>query len=399
MTKKAPPIWLMGMANGSIGAGGAVLLLVIPQLLASDHVPEPRIAEITGLGLATGFTAFLLAPMLDVRMSRRTWAMLLAVVGAGFNFLALMAHKNLDAIGWLLFAGAFAIQLNTSAIGGWLGGLVSKEDEGKLAAAYNVWNIGAFGVTSIVGIGLLRNLPFPVGAAILSGFAALPILVYPFIPAPPPDRRLARESFSQFSRDLAALVRKPEVLLILLFFMAPAASFALTNTLGGLGKDYLASETFVSLVGGVGTTIAGIIGSLMVPPLAARVQPRNLYLMIGAVGACFTLGLLVLPHTPFIFAAALTGENIAQSAAFTAANTVMFRALGKNNPFAATQFAMMLAAQMLPLTYMQLLDGRGYGAAGLSGLYLTDAGLGLAGCAFLVGVLALARRRVQQAFA
>ena len=396
---KTPPIWLMGIANGSIGAGGAVLLLVVPQLLAADHVPEPRIAEITTLGLATGFTAWIVAPIMDVRMSRRSYALLFAVLGAVFNFLALLAHKNLDAIGWLLFAGAFCIQLNTSAIGGWLGPLVSKEDEGKLGAWYNVWNIGSFGVTSIVGIGLLRDLPYTVGAAILAGMALLPLLVYRFIPAPPPDRKLARESFGQFSRDLAALVRKPEMLLILLFFIAPAASFALTNTLGGLGNDYHASEQFVSIVAGIGTTIAGVFGSLIVPPIAARFPARNVYLGIGIVGALATLSLIVAPHTPVTFFIAMTVENVAQSAAFTAANTVMFRALGKDNPFAATQFAMMLAAQMVPLTYMQFIDGRGYGAGGMNTLFLTDAGLGLAGCAFLIVVLSLLRRRARAAFA
>ena len=60
-TRPNPPIWLMGLANSTIGVSGGILLLTIPQLLAGDHVPEPRIAEITGFALIPGFTAFLAA--------------------------------------------------------------------------------------------------------------------------------------------------------------------------------------------------------------------------------------------------------------------------------------------------------------------------------------------------
>jgi MFS transporter, PAT family, beta-lactamase induction signal transducer AmpG len=89
----------------------------------------------------------------------------------------------------------------------------------------------------------------------------------------------------------------------------------------------------------------------------------------------------------------MVGENVFQSAAFATANIVMFRAMGKDNPLAATQYALMLAAQGLPLTYMQVLDGRAYGWGGLAGSYLMDGGLGLAACALLGLVLYGASRR------
>jgi PAT family beta-lactamase induction signal transducer AmpG len=71
---------------------------------------------------------------------------------------------------------------------------------------------------------------------------------------------------------------------------------------------------------------------------------------------------------------------------------VMFRAIGKDNPFAATQFALMLAAQFAPLSYMQALDGKAYGAGGLTAMFLTDAGLGLSACLLLAFVLTVAAR-------
>ena len=394
MTEKPRlPIWLMGLTNSPLGISGAVVLLITPQLLAAQHVPEPQIAQITGLALVPGFCAFLVAPILDVRLSRRSYTVLFSALTGLFTFLALLEIGNLAVLGWLLFAVIFAAQLSVSAAGGWLTSLVPKEDESKLGAWFVVGNIGGFGITSIIGIILLRDLPFALGAAILGVLVVAPVAVCGFLPAPGPDRRLAKESFGQFAADLLRLVRQPSVLMSLVLFGVPAAAFALTNTLGGLGRDYGASERFVALIGGAGVTIAGVFGSLIVPPLAKRAPPRTLYLAIGAAGALFTLVLIVLPKTPVTFTLAMVGENIGQSAAFATANFVMFRAIGKDNPFAATQYALLLAAQSLPLSYMQVLDGHAYGAHGLMGMYLTDGGLGIAACAGLVAVLLVAARR------
>jgi PAT family beta-lactamase induction signal transducer AmpG len=385
--KRLPPIWLTAFTNAPLGISGAVGLLVTPQLLAAQHVPEPQIAQITGLALVPGFCAFLLAPILDVRLSRRTYAVLFAIVSGIFTGLALMAMDHLAVVGWLLFAAFFAAQLSVSAAGGWLTSLVAKEDESKLGAWFVVGNIGGFGITSILGILLMRALPVWAGAAILGVLVALPMAVVPLFPAPGPDRRLARESFGQFSRDLLALVRRPQVLLSLVLFGLPAASFALTNTLGGLGRDYGASEQFVALMGGAGVVVAGVFGSLLVPVLAKRTPPLPLYLAIGAVGGLFTLSLIVLPRTPATYTLAMVGQNVFQSAAFATANFVMFRTIGKENPFAATQYALMLASQGLPLSYMQVLDGHAYGHGGTSAMYLMDGGLGVLACAALAVLL------------
>lgn len=391
--KAMPPVWLMGLGWAPLGISGAVALLIVPQLLAARHVSEPQIAQITALALVPGFCAFLVAPILDVRFSRRAYAALFAVLGGIFNFLALIEIGDLSLVGPLLFGALFSIQLSASAAGGWLGSLVPKESDNALGAWFIVANIGGFGLTSIIGVTLLRGLPYTLGAAILGALVAAPALAFPFIPAPGPDRRLAKESFGQFTADLFALARKPTVLLSLLLFGVPAASFALTNILGGLGRDFGASEQFVAFVGGAGVTVAGVFGSLMVPVVAARLAPRPLYLMIGAVGAAFTLALIPAPRTPATFTLAMVGENIFQSASFATANIVMFRAIGKDNPFAATQFALMAAAQGLPLSYMQVLDGRAYGAGGLAGSYLMDGGLGVAACALLALVLVVAAKR------
>jgi hypothetical protein len=62
-------------------------------------------------------------------------------------------------------------------------------------------------------------------------------------PGPPPRQ----ESFLQFFGDLVSLVKRSEVLVAILLFAAPSATFSLTNFLGGRGNDFQALPGFVGL--------------------------------------------------------------------------------------------------------------------------------------------------------
>ncbi len=120
----------------------------------------------------------------------------------------------------------------------------------------------------------------------LSATLLLALPLYFWVECPPADGRLASESFMAFAEDVLALLRRPTVLWTLLLFLAPAASFALTNTLGGLGRDFGASEAFVGLVGGNGRLDrrrGRQPGGCWAWP--GSIPPRPLYLLIGLFGA------------------------------------------------------------------------------------------------------------------
>jgi PAT family beta-lactamase induction signal transducer AmpG len=392
MTARLWPV--MGLSNLSFGLYGGVMLATIPQLLAAKGVPQPDIASVTAVGLSSGFFYFFVSPILDVRFSRKIYAYVLGIVTALLIFAALLSTDNLTLLGILLFAGQFAVSLYSSAIGGWLGSLVDPKDEARLGAWFTIGNFGGYGATAMVGIHLLRGLPFVAGAAILSLIVLLPLLSFPFLPTLAADRRLARESFGRFSADVWALLKKPAVLGALPFFITPCASFALINTLSALGNDFRTSEETVATILGFGAS-APAIGSLLVPALARRFPLRPLYLLIGSVGALFTLTLIVLPHVPATFAVAVVGENLFASAALAVATAIIFDTIGKNNPLAATQFAVLNAALLIPPTYMQQLDGMAYGWGGLTGNLLMDASLSLVTCGTLALGLSLVRRSVR----
>jgi MFS transporter, PAT family, beta-lactamase induction signal transducer AmpG len=388
--RRLPPVWLMGFCNFLQGANGAVMLIAVPQLLAAMRVPEPRISLIVGIGLLPSVTSFVFSPILDWRISRRSYAILLAALAALFQLLALAFIRDLFWLTVFLFLTYTAVMLYVAATGGWLAGLTGVDEKNRLGAWLTVWNVGGGGVVALFAVTLLRDLPFVVGASILSLILLAPLPLFLWLPAVSPDGRLARESFRDFLRDLAGLLRKPDILWTLLLFTMPAASFSLTNMLAGLGDDFSASEQTVSAIGGVGIIVAGIVGSLLVPVFLKRLHPRKVYLLIGSLGGVFTLSLILAPRIPATFAVAMVGENAFQAAAFAVEGAIMLRGIGNSNPFAATQFALLNAASSLPIAYMQIVDGQAYGAHGLTGSLVADGMLSLAACGILA-VLVLRR--------
>lgn len=387
----------MGIANLPFGLYGAVVLITVPQLLASRHVPQPVIASITAAAMIPTFCGFLLAPILDVRFSRRSYAVVFGFLTSLAAWMGLRSIAEPSALAIYLIAGFLFANMFYTALGGWLGDVVPEGDEGRLGASFTIGNIVGFGVGAIVFISALRALPGPWGPAAVAASIALPLLLLATVPASAAERRSAHESFATLARDLRELLRSKTVLRTLLLFCLPASSFALTNSLGGLGNDFGASERFVALVAGFGVTAAAVLASMIVPGIVKRVAPLMLYLAIGSTGALFTLSLIALPRVPAVFALALVGQNIFQAAAFVVENTIIFRTIGDDNPLAATQFGLLSAATAFPITYMQAMDGQGYRIGGLTGGLATDASLSLIACAALLPLVARWLRRDQRA--
>jgi PAT family beta-lactamase induction signal transducer AmpG len=393
VTKRMAPIWLMGMANATYGFYGGFIGISLPQLLEKQHVPGARIASLTALVFSPFFWIFLFSPILDVRFTRRTYATLLAAIAAVALAVGLLNSTNLIILEVSLMIGSAAAFLSSSALGAWLSSLLSKKDETRLSSWFNVACMGGAGLMAVVAGGVMRNLPTTMAAVLLAGMIFLPTSIFIFIPSTAPDQRLARESFARFFAEILALLKRRDVLIALAIFIAPTGAFGLTNVLGGLGEDYHASPSLVSLVGGAGCGIAGILGSLLYLPLARRAALRPLYLLIGLSGHVFTVLVLLLPHSASTFAIALFGECLFQSLAFTGAYAIQFETVGQNNPLAGTTFCVMGSAANFSLTYMMAVDGKAYGLGGLTGMFVADGVIGIAACV-LLGLLLIAVTRL-----
>jgi PAT family beta-lactamase induction signal transducer AmpG len=234
---------------------------------------------------------------------------------------------------------------------------------------------------------LVRNLSPAAAAFVLGGVIILPLAAFPFLPAPRPDRRLARESFRQFFGDVLSLVKRREVLIAIVLFIAPAATFSLTNFLAGIGDDFHASSHFASFVGGGAVLLGGTAGCLLFRLIDRLLPLRFLYLAIGVIGSAFTLALILLPGTPAVFAVAFIGENVFQGLAITTATAIAFETIGPRNALAATTFCLLISAYNIPITYMLFIDGWGYAKHGVPGSFTADASFGLIASVLLGALL------------
>ncbi len=383
-TQRRTPIWLMGAGNAVFGLVGGFLVLPLPQMLAGLGVPEVRIAAVSAVCFSPGFWVFLLGPVLDVRFSRRWYATATAALAGVGLMLAVLLRGHLLAMEALLTVAYAAAVVSSNAFLGWMASVVPAEDEARLSAWTQVAYFAGNALMAVLAGELVRTLPVPLAAVLLGLLVMLPTLVFPWLPLPQVEveqaRRLARESFRRFFREIGATLGRARTLRTLALFLLPVGSFALTNLLGGVAREFGASEAYVSRVGGGVLALAGAGGCLLLPPLARRYRALPLYLSIGAVGGLFTLLLLLLPRQPWVFALAFLGENVFQALAFTAALAIIFGVIGRDNPLAATQLSVLSSATVLPILYMGLLDGQAYGAGHLSRALAVDGGVGLAAC-------------------
>src|SRR5262245_38704912 len=130
--RRGLPVWLLGLANLPLGVTGALGLMVAPEVLAARHIPETTIADITTFGLVGNFAFFLVAPILDVHFSRRTYAIAMSGASAILTFVAVLSFANLALLGICLFLAMLSANLNTSALGGWFGSVLPKEQDAPL---------------------------------------------------------------------------------------------------------------------------------------------------------------------------------------------------------------------------------------------------------------------------
>lgn len=307
--RRIPSAWILSLPVLTFGMVFGFIAVPLPQMLAEQGVPGGRIAVTVAIVASPTFWSFLLAPFLDVRFRRRTYALIFGVLAVAATAFTVFHHALVLEVETVMLIGCVSVVLFISATGGWAGSLIEESQSSRLGAWNTVFNIGGSGIGILLSAYTTRHLPQGQAAVLIFIVFLAPLLVFPLIPAPPTDGTLLKESFSRFIREIASLLKRPEVLVILSLFTLPAASFALTNVLGGWGNSFNAHTGLVSFLGGVGSVAAGIIGSAMVPVFAKRFPLPALYLWIGFIGAAFTLSLLLFPQTPWIYGAAFFGKT------------------------------------------------------------------------------------------
>ena len=89
----------MGMCGGaSYGLVSGFIIYTMPQALAAQHVPETRITYITAVADSPMVFIFLLSPILDVWLSRRSYASVLTTVAAFLVGISVTSLRHLPLL-------------------------------------------------------------------------------------------------------------------------------------------------------------------------------------------------------------------------------------------------------------------------------------------------------------
>lgn len=369
--------------------------VALATLLTGRGVSNAREAAMTALILTPSYLSFLLTPLVDCGISRRAWAMLLAVGGAlclGTGVLLTPAASvggghgaGANLLIGVLLLGYLCTQMYSSTIGGMVPNLVEPARQSAASAWLNVAYLGLTGICGFLSVWEIQHLSLRTAALLIP----LPVLLsaspLPFIPREDRVPKRFGPAMRELGRNLMLSARQRSYWFALLVFAVPSATFAMQNLFGGIGRDFGASDSLTAFVSGVGLALACIVGAALGGPLSNRFDRRLLFIapaMVAGVGSLLMVALLnrgVAPVTVFVVGVCV--YNVMAGINYTATSALVFQIVGRDNPLSATQYAICIAACNAAIAGAVWADGAGSNLhvhwAGARGELLVDALLSL----------------------
>ncbi len=369
----------------------------LPFLLTKIGVSVDHVASVSALVMSPTFWAFLVTPIVDVGLTRRTWAFLTALVAACCvgSAVWVISPSRLPIFSGLLLLGMLAIVLYGSALGGWQASFLPDSMRGKVAGWANAANLGGGALGAMIFLELAEKLSFKVVGVVFAGLCFLPALLLFALPVPAKPELETREVFTQSWRKAWEACRRRECLIGFVLFLSPTACVAATNLFSGLGKDFQTGSQQVIWVTGAGCSIASAIGSVAGGFLADRINRGVLYILGGIGASVFALCMAFSPHSAPSFTYGVLAYNLAAGVCYAAFSALGFQLVGKDNPVASTVLGLFAAASNGAIVYMTWLDGVGYRFFSARGLLCVDAGMSLLAAVPLFWLVRSGLRRVE----
>src|SRR5665213_962191 len=198
------PPWAMGLAIAPLGCYFGFVSTAMGILLRARGVSVERIDSISAVAFSPTFWAFLLCPILDVRFSKRAYALFFVTIGALCLGAASLLTAHLTAFTVVLTIGCAATVIFGNAHQGWMPDVMDASHYSHVGATSNVANLGAAGAFAAWTVFVVRHLA-PAPAAVLLTLTVLaPTAMLFFIPLPPLPTRGVADVFRTFFRDLYA---------------------------------------------------------------------------------------------------------------------------------------------------------------------------------------------------
>jgi PAT family beta-lactamase induction signal transducer AmpG len=376
--QRRAPAWLVGITYLPFGLYSGFIIVALQLLLTARGLAVDHIALLQLAALLPSYTSFLVTPLVDCGLERRTWALIFASIaalclGAGSLLMDAAVAGNATPLALTLLVGMFAAQLYSSTMGGMTPNLVDERDTGAVSGWLNVANLGGTGLGGTLGILIVQHLARPLAAAALTAEIFAPCLLLLIMAREMRIPRAVSETLRRLFRDIWAVSKTRAAIVGILIFITPSATFAAQNLFSGLGRDFHASDNAVTWIVGIGNAITCSLGAAVGGWLCNRIDRRMLFVGTGIVAATATLGMAFGARTAAVFFVGVTLYNLFAGINYAAASAVAFDIMGIDNPLAATQYALLMAACNVAISTVIWGDSRGYKHFGARGALLADA--------------------------
>src|SRR5579864_6772141 len=174
--KRWPPPWLFLILILPGGIFTGFTITALPFLLGKESVPVDRIANIESLLQVPTIFYFFWAPLVDMKLRRRAWMVLVSFASAGCLAVAmpLVGLSHLTAVAGLLLGGMVVNVLVSSAQGGLMVSTLSRAGQAAASGWTQAGNLGGGAVGAGITLWLLSRMPLPVTAVATAAMMALP---------------------------------------------------------------------------------------------------------------------------------------------------------------------------------------------------------------------------------
>lgn len=394
------------------GLCNALSLVALPYFLAQRGLQMQQVGLSVAVSMLPHAWRFLLGPLADLWLRRRSWY-LLAVMTSAVSTIALYSLLDrgtppMALINLLLLCVSLGAAMADTTVASLSASGVPAAQQTRAASAYTLGQLVWQGLLGSLVL-LLREPPgwlahrvrwlplshtgVGVVAAIVLLASALSMLWVREAPrrgrlpvdVGPRSLGVADEAHALYRplwREVLQFVRSRAGMLGLLACILPLGTSALDCLEGALAGDYRAGASHVAFVGGIGGTLAGVVGALAGSVVVARLGRLSAYLAVSAAMGVTALTLAILPANPGMYVGGMLFYGCLASACAAAFNAYAFELIASCRA-PSSVCGLLYGAVNLPLSYMLIVDGWAHTRAGRGGLFFVD------GLACLVGVAGL----------
>lgn len=375
--RRWPSPWVFSLLILPLGMIVGLNYTALPFLLAKAGVPVDRVASVSAIINLPGVLGLVIAPVVDVKLRRRTW-LAIGIFGtaiAACLYFPLIGASHLVLMTALIFAGGMVTFFVVAACGGLIVRLLNPTDQSKAAAWSQVGVLAGGAVSGAMILWLIARVPL---VAVGACFAAVVALLgyIPFtIPEPAPEPSpWFHGRLAAIGKEIWALARSRERRWGSLLLLSPCATGAAQSLLPAIASHYGVGGSGVMWINGLGGGAALALGALASTLVPGNWDRRLTYAAAGVTNALAAV-LLLAANRPSVYLAGTALYLTTQGLCWARSVALIVEIVGPDARDASTLYSLLNAAVSLPVLYVVWLDGIGFRYFGTHGLLLTEAGL------------------------